>query len=299
MTEMKLPIVIQTKGGYGIDEVLEFLPKSVWYISIGHNDDSTRKKVEPAAPSIESRIELCDRLVKAGHKVTVGINPVLEEWLPEPEKLCKTLGEIGVWGCWIETLHLNYKQLREMHPKHKEALGEPIIESAMKRNAPQHVVNHYLRTRKAVQDAGMWVYSGIQCNYSEFFEWGDCYETTYPTEQGFVNHLITTGQEFVTYEDWRNYFLPRLPDIGRQADIRKYITSQNQEWNLPFKIISKPSFGHIFLAAWKCEKIKMGAFYDNLGIAKVRENGEIVRCKDGFPVLHFNPDGNSIYVDLE
>lgn len=314
MTELGLPIVLQTKGGYGIDEALEFLLPSVWYISISHNDDSTRRKIEPGAPTIESRLALCDRLIKAGHKVTVGINPCVEDWLPEPEQLTATLAELGVWGCWVEVLHFNYKQLRKMHPKHKEAFGDELIAGAQKRKAPEATVNHYLRTRQAVTDAGMHLYSIGQCGYSDFFEWGDCYEHLYPTLQGFTNHVINSIQavpeplqeyewephtRFITYADWRDYFLPRLPDIGKHSGIRSYITSQNQEWNLPFKVIAKPSFGHIFYAAWKCDKIKMGSFYTNAGVAQIRKDNKIVLCEDGFPVLHFDPTGNYDYINLE
>src|SRR6266571_9390 len=69
MTNMGIPIMIQTRGGRGIDDVLSFLPKSMWYISIPILDDDIRKQVEPAAPSIESRFQLIDKLKAAGHEV--------------------------------------------------------------------------------------------------------------------------------------------------------------------------------------------------------------------------------------
>src|SRR5690349_9361171 len=71
MTNMEIPIMIQTRGGRGVDDVLSFLPKSMWYISIPMLKDDIRKQVEPAAPSIESRLQLIDKLKAAGHEVLV------------------------------------------------------------------------------------------------------------------------------------------------------------------------------------------------------------------------------------
>jgi hypothetical protein len=39
---MQIPVAIQTRGGKGVDDVLDFLPPSVWYISIPCLNDDIR-----------------------------------------------------------------------------------------------------------------------------------------------------------------------------------------------------------------------------------------------------------------
>lgn len=52
LVKKEIPIALQTKGGLGIDDILEFLPPSLWYITICFDDESLREKIEPNAPSI-------------------------------------------------------------------------------------------------------------------------------------------------------------------------------------------------------------------------------------------------------
>jgi DNA repair photolyase len=65
-------------------------------------DDAVRKRVEPMAPSIESRFELVEQLVAAGHVVTVGVNPLTLDWVPDFEPLLNRIKDLGAWGAWIE-----------------------------------------------------------------------------------------------------------------------------------------------------------------------------------------------------
>ena len=50
LKEAGVPIQFQTKGGKGIDQALDGLPPSVWYITVCQNDDAIRKRIEPNAP---------------------------------------------------------------------------------------------------------------------------------------------------------------------------------------------------------------------------------------------------------
>lgn len=130
-------IAFQTKGGDGIDEALSMLDyKANWYISISFWDDELRKKIEPGAPSIKDRFSLIENLISKGHHVSVGINPLVEEWLPygDFEKLTQHLISLGVNDFWIETLHLNRKQTAAMSAKEFNNIGAPIIDEACKRN---------------------------------------------------------------------------------------------------------------------------------------------------------------------
>ena len=85
MSELDIDYSVQTKGGKGWEEILEMLKPSVWYISISHDQETTRKQIEPAAPSIEHRYELIEAVASKGHTVIVGFNPCVEEWCLDPQ----------------------------------------------------------------------------------------------------------------------------------------------------------------------------------------------------------------------
>jgi DNA repair photolyase len=110
LTQEGIGIAIQTRGGYGIDEVLKFLPPSVWYLSITHDQEETRQLIERQAPDIESRFELIKKLKQYGHRVVVGANPLNPDWIRSPEVFFKRLADWGVEGVWTEFLHLSYKR---------------------------------------------------------------------------------------------------------------------------------------------------------------------------------------------
>lgn len=133
MTNMGIPIMVQTRGGRGIDDVLSFLPKSVWYISIPMLNDDIRKRVEPAAPSIDSRLQLIDKLKAAGHEVLVGICPAVPDFLPGNDRyiLLDLLKAKGVHGIWLVPLHFSIRQLRVMPGKAREYLGEKLIKEGL------------------------------------------------------------------------------------------------------------------------------------------------------------------------
>lgn len=296
MTEMGLPIMVQTKGGHGVDEVLEFLPPSVWYISISHNDDATRKLIEPAAPNIESRFELCKKLKRHGHRVVVGINPCDRDWLPRPQELCEKLADIGVYGCWVEMLHFSSRMLRPMHQKHREAIGIEKCKEAKKKDIPQDVADHFLLTRGCVLQAGMELYSISQPNPSKFFEWSE-YEHLFPTQQGFFNWLNENNKNLFGFQDWCDYFLPKLPPVAATGDICRHITSTTLLNEMPFKLPKKMTYQQVFAAAWKCDAISKASPVANAGCAKVFKDGQQL-MRDGFPLFLYSPEGIPPQIEL-
>lgn len=98
-----VPVSFQTRGGKGIDDVLSYLPKSVWYLTFNCWNDKLRKRLEPGAPSIDSRKELLQELHRRGHALTIGMNPFVPAWwtdseLEEAFEFWKATGVYGVWA---------------------------------------------------------------------------------------------------------------------------------------------------------------------------------------------------------
>lgn len=119
----------QTKGGKGLDEVLEILKdkkEQVWYITLTTINPETSKRVESNAPTPEERLQLAERLVKLGYLVIIAFNPLVEEWMPKQDVdnviiRCK---KIGVKHLVVEQLHLNEKEIASFKPNRRSKFKE-------------------------------------------------------------------------------------------------------------------------------------------------------------------------------
>lgn len=182
-------IAIQTKGGQGVDEALELLKPSCFYISLSMLDDNIRKLIETGAPPIMERIKLAQKLISKGHKVSIALNPLVEDWLPldDYEQIIEILIEIGIKDIWIESLHLNSKQISRMTGKEKINMGSEILESAKKR---QRNNSYFMYIHSDLVERGINVFSMNQPFRSDYF---DGYKKTYKDK------TLKTTQEFINY----------------------------------------------------------------------------------------------------
>lgn len=190
LTALDVPVAIQTKGGKGIAEALAFLKPSVWYISVSMLDENRRAVIEPGAPSIESRFDMMRQVTAAGHKVILGLNPLVPEWLPDDDipELLTLAQEAGAVGVWIEILHMNYRQERRLTDRERAALTQPIIDRGRKKGADDTQWEALIRAYEACGNLGLPFYSGGQPLPSDFWApWRKCYPKTYPVMQDFVN----------------------------------------------------------------------------------------------------------------
>lgn len=211
MTDLGVPISIQTRGGRGIDEVLEFLKPSVWYVSISMLDDSLRKKIEPGAPTIDSRFELIEKVIRKGHRAVVGFNPCVEEWQPDPKPLLERVVKSGAHGVWIEKLHFSSRLTSVMTDREKKAIGDKlIVEGRKKRSEP--FWSYFMRAREEAMKL-MPVFSIYQPNASSFFDpWRELYERTFPTVQDFVNVCHEVKPDLITFGDYVEFMLSFMPN---------------------------------------------------------------------------------------
>lgn len=253
----ELPVCFQTKGGSGVDEALDLINPSKWYISISMMDDSVRKKIEPGAPTISSRFALIEKLLSQGHSVSVGVNPLVEEWCPteEAEELLKTLKGIGVIDLWVEGLHFNHRQVAGMSQKEKDACGADVISRACKKSS--RLDEAYLKWFcSEANNFGFNTFSMNQPLHSHYF---DSYHKTYPgrtlkTHQDFINKLIDEGIDreikFSDYYEFMrsNFFEDRFSD----CDGYVYSIARNIHKKLPERI---RSFREILRTYWNYPEI--------------------------------------------
>ena len=211
-------VTFQTKGGKGVDDALQLLDGPThWYISISFWDDDLRKKIEPGAPSIGDRIKLIEQLKTEGHHVSVGINPIVEEWLPayDFDSLIHALDEVGVEDYWLEMLHLNHKQIANMSDKELVNIGEDVINDAKKRNIDQ---TYKVYCHSQLRNYGHTVYASGQPYPSKYM--------SYYSELGLKG--IKTNQEFV------NYCFEKYPNGGEIKFGEYYEFMKEGFYEMPF-----------------------------------------------------------------
>lgn len=217
LTEQEIPVAIQTRGGEGIEEVLSsFFPQSVWYISVTHQRDETRQKVEPYAPTIESRLRLVERLRELGHRVLVGVNPLVKEWIPDPETFFCALKRYGVEGIWIEFVHLAaHRQRANLSSRRKEALGEELLQRAKNKKVSDEDNDFRWEIKHICDNLDIPLYSVGQPFYSRFFNpFHETYEgKTLLTTQDFLNHCIDERIEEFGKEEWLNFLSSQMPSV--------------------------------------------------------------------------------------
>jgi DNA repair photolyase len=225
-----IPVTIQTRGGRGIDEALELLEPSVWYISITFNDDAARRIVEPGAPTIQSRLELISKLRERGHRVVVGINPLEPEWMPDPASILNECASRGAEGAWIESLHLNPKQRDQMTPREQNAIGETIITRALRHTRGKidaATAAHFEFARAHASSLGMEVFSIGQPDSTDFFKpWRDVYPKTFPIIQDFVNEFNKLERgALLTWDDFWRALTSQAPFPAIKARMSHYVGS--------------------------------------------------------------------------
>lgn len=215
-TQVGVPIAFQTRGGKGVDEVLEFLPPSVWTISITMLDDAIRKRIEPGAPSIPSRLELIEKLVDNGHRVTILLNPLVPEWCPseDVEQLLAKCRDRGAEGVWIQVLHLNRDQAANLSDRERKAITEPIIKRALGKAAKIDDTAFY-EAREIAKSVGLEVFSIGQPDASKYFQpFRDLYPKVLPTLQDLLNACHAdrmTPENLMSFESFATFFEGGLP----------------------------------------------------------------------------------------
>jgi DNA repair photolyase len=303
MTELDIPIAFQTKGGKGIDEALEFVKPSAWYVSIAFWDDKLRQKIEPGAPTIQSRIDLIHKLTEAGHTVTVGVNPWVPEWLPldDAAKLLDAIANAGAWGVWTEELHLNFKQVANIPERGQDAISAPILQRAQKRKPERTMRNTWLEFRQMVKDWGLELFSVGQRDRSDYFEpFKRLYPHTFPTLQEFINYCHDSRlgiNDLIPFERFADFMLPGLPTgrlcIGHYVgSVAHTVCRSYEKWD------NWMTYRDLLKMFWADPRIKSCPVRSHpFAYAAVREDGELKQLNDrnGLPYVVFNPDGFSQY----
>lgn len=305
MAEIGVPIEIQTRGGRGIDEALEFMQPSVWDISIPYLDDDLRSQIEPGAPTIDSRFELCETLRAKGHQPVVGLMPYFHEWQPDIEPMLKRLRDAGVENIWFEKLHFNHRQIARMKDWERERIGDKALAAGKNRKPDSENSIAFYAARQIAIDEGFNVYTENQHERSDFFApWRECYEHTFPIQQDFINfcHDIGLGPgDLISFDLYADFMTAQLP--AGVLGIGHYLgaTMHNLWWEFQLRDGNNMTFRQLLGILWKESRAR----FSPLGSSAFAYAGEYddtepagwVQYVDdnGMPWLTFHPDGTTEY----
>ena len=192
--ELGVEFTWQTRGAHKPqrkiqDRIIRETPRAVWYVSIPMMDDDVRKRVEPHAPSIGSRLDLIDQLVAAGHVVTVGINPLTLDWMPQFEPLLDRLKAKGVWGTWIQVPYFSKSFKGNLGPDARERLGEEFIRQCGEKGSKADR-DHAQAAMAYAKGIGLEVFSTEYEKPTQFFApWHKVYKRPMPYWHQLVNAI--------------------------------------------------------------------------------------------------------------
>ena len=253
LEDLQIPVQIQTKGGRKEDELIRIMQRpAVWYVSISFMDDALRKKIEPGAPTIQARIELIQKLTEAGHKVILGLNPLVPEWLPDVCELLEACHNAGCRYAWIESLHLHPDQVKNLSDRERVAIGEDTITRAKNSRWSPEEKRHLDAAHQACWDLGWETFTIGYWHRSEFHRpYRECYGNTFPTMQDFINacwDILGDEEAVVSYDQFEGEILPRLPDID--GTLCHYLRAGNYGVVEKYTIPNQLNFQGVLRRGW-------------------------------------------------
>jgi DNA repair photolyase len=233
LRDLGIPVALQTKGARNkdalatFDESLELIAiPSAWYISISTLDEEIAKRLEPGAPTIAARFAMIERLVKLGHKVTVGLNPIVPEWCPDVPAMLQRIADSGALGVWIESLHLSSGQTRNLSARDAQNLTQPLIKRASARLGTALDLNYCVQALDLARASTLHPYCANWPHPTRYFDhMAECYPRLMPTGSGFLNwcHENKRPGDPITFAEFWRYCEPMLPVVTPKARLKEYI----------------------------------------------------------------------------
>lgn len=279
------PVFVQTKGGEGIGEIIESLPKKpVIYISITMADDDKAKKVEPGAPSPTERLAIARHFIERGYVVIAAINPCSKTWLPHEDflVLMGKFKEIGIRHVVVEVLDMSPTRMRKINQARKNMMAEATDTigkddlAYVRRITGELVAAGFLVAKKGMPWASDF-YVDVEAAL------GKCM----PSLQPYINALLARGPGEVRFQEYADYvgrYLPLDTPIKSNA-LRGYLLRSGfLTWKDNPQV---DTFRQLLAITWNDKRcyssIQLHSLFDTLNDA-----GKPARDEDGNLILEFS-----------
>ena len=292
MLDLDIPVQLNTRGGYGWEEIIHKIKPSLFYISVPYSDDKIREKLEPQAPTLEHRFELAKEVVKAGHKVIVGINPFNHTFCDDHTEIIAKFKEAGVKYYWVNKLHLTYKQQANLTQREKELIGETVLKQAAKGEFEDKWIQNYIRIREYAEANGCEIAGTPSGHYEPYLD--DVY-SVYPKLMPTLNEFFKwceqnkTDGDIIEFSEFFDFFAALLPSI--ETDISKYIFNKAVIDDKTF--FSKTRLSNLLHVYWDSKAgLKMPEYYPVFSWIKVQGERKLdwVRDEQGDRVMLYHPN---------
>lgn len=285
LAERENGVFIQTKGGDGIGEIIEMLPKKpVIYISITMLDDDLAKTVEKNAPLPSARLALARHFIERGYTVVAAINPCNKSWLPPDHfrELHRRFAEAGVKNVVIEMLDMGTMRLRKIG----EARQIRLVKATDTIGADDR---QYVR-----ECTGALVAAGFQVA-KKGMPWASEFYTpveatlgkVMPSLQTFINQLYARQATEVRYAEFIEWVGRHLAvDVPVRGNaLRGYLLRNGFDtWKAHQRV---DTFRELMNIAWNDPKTHIG-LQNHALLTTVKDNGIPARDADGNVILMFN-----------
>lgn len=252
MTDLGIPYTIASRGGVGVDEVLSFAPRLVWYLSVNQDDDDLRKRIEPGAPTLDSRLQLAQKLVKRGDLVHLAINPYVPGWWRDFPRSLQPYRDLGITHAFLQMLHLNYRQEAELSAREKAAMGLDVIAEA-KRKADLRDETALMAADAALIDMGFDVHNYHVSRRDGVYEsFRSVYPKTFPIIDDYLNWVqanITDSAPVCRFEEFWRCLSPMLP-VGTFSGVRDYLSVSNRKYCVEHQVPQTGTFRDVLKVIW-------------------------------------------------
>lgn len=302
LNALGIPVTFQTrgasnaKGDEALTAVIENTPPSLFYISITTTQEPIRELVEPGAPSIAYRLDLIDRLIKAGHRVAIGINPYEKDWIPDLPGFVSLLYSKGIRNIWFGVLHFNNMQIANMTDKEKRAIGNSRLSQTKKQEDIKfdELQNHIDTFRAQYPD--LHCFLSLDGKENHFFDiYGQVYKNKFPVFNDYYNWVYANKKpgDLLHFDDLRAIFEPKLPkgqydfsSLAYAAQRGDYKKPEVREFINSFKKVSLIDYVRFL---WNNEKFGF-KLNRKFGFASLVQEGA-----DGYELV-LDGQGNEIFV---
>lgn len=299
-----IPMAFQTKGGNRVFEAVDMLSKTTcWYISISHDQDETRKQVEPNAPDIEHRFKLIEYLRSKGHRVSVGINPFVRQWIKDIPAFVKRLKNAGCETVYVEKIHFNKKQVQNLSEAQAKRLTPEVIREALKKMADNDYIDSLLKLANIFEAVGIKVGSTAMPIYDYWRMYKEIYPVVFPNTMDFIHLCFKTMEDgsIIDFSYYKKYIVDKFPK--GKFNIKNYILNKGFRFNKDYELPGLMDFEHVLKIIWSdCRHImSIGkAFYfsrvvdkDESGVYRIAGDEQLI------PYYMFNRKGFKSYeVDI-
>ena len=287
----------QTKGGKGVDDVIEILKEKknqVWYITLTTLDPDTARRVESNAPTPQERLDLMVRLRQLGYLVVIALNPLVEEWMPrkDVDTLIAFAKENGIEHFVVEQLHLNRKEIASFKPnrraKFKDAELDKVLEHKQDLKYARDTVDHIEASGLLPMKIGM-------PKKSRFFDAiRNSLGKISPNQFDAINYCFDHNTDHgmvLTYDVFERIMLEGVEDmfLSKFNGFKSYIFKANaHEWIENANVKEVETLRDVLNIVWNSKRIKQSLQHNALFQRRQDEQGNDMLDERGNITLFFD-----------